>query len=458
MRSDISFKIVFLVALLFMVIISARGQAILPFTYDGGNPGITITGLTQSGLGQDYPTSPKMYFNSQGDYLILNFLGTPGILSFKIRWSQTISATRFPGDFTLLQSNDGITYTTVQLYNSLNGTALTNVTAVNEVFTTLLSTSRYLKWVYTTKSNGYIALGAISLTQGYTSFLNVSANALSGFTYVATNGPSAEYSFVVGGSSLTDNIVITAPADYEISNTTGTAFVATNSITLTQSGGAVSATTIYSRLKKGLAAGNYNENITVSSVNANTGIIACNGTVVPNPTITLTDITDPTLSTVRGIPVSQTLNISGVNLNVDMGLSITGADASLFSLSQYGLAETGGCVPNTFVTITYTPNAVGSNIAYLTTSSLGAMPVIRTLNGISSVVTDLNPSKLSLLISAENGKILFNASAGETVDIFNSTGQTLVRKQAADGLNTIPVASHGFLLVKVGSRIAKVIL
>lgn len=179
---------------------------------------------------------------------------------------------------------------------------------------------------------------------------------------------------------------------------------------------------------------------------------------VSNPTITLTDVTDPTLSTVLGSPVSQTLNVSGVNLSVDLGLSITGTDAGLFSLSQYTVTQTGGNIPNTLVTITYTPTLVGTNTATLMMTSTGAMPVIRTLNGISSIATGLYTTNKSLFVTVENGNILFDANAGENVEIFNSVGQKLVQKQTVEGMNTIPVSTRGVLLVKVGNRVSKVIL
>jgi len=302
------------------------------------------------------------------------------------------------------------------------------------------------------------AYDANSLSSVNTSLLTISPTTLSGFSYVATTGPSAEHSFTVSGSSLTDNVVLTPPADYEISKGTGAAFADTNPITLTQSGGIVPVTTIYSRLKQGLAAGNYNENITVSTVGASTGIVACSGTVIPNPAVTLTDITNPSLITVQGSPVSQTLNVSGVNLNVDLGLAITGVDASLFSLSQYVIAQTSGNVPNTIVTITYSPTLPGTNTAILTMSSTGAAAVIRTLNGVASIATDINIPKTLLALSVENGNVLFNAISGETVEIFNSIGQKLFQKLAVDGINTISITDHGVLLVKVGSRVGKVIL
>jgi len=458
MKSKASVKSVLFVTMLFVVFTYAMGQTTLPFTYDGGNPGTLITGLSQSGLGTDYLLSPKIKFDTQNDYLVLNFSGVPGTLSFKIKWYQGFTASRFPGDFTLQESADGITYSTVQLYNSTNGTALPNGTIITETFSSLLSASRYLKWIYTAKSNGNIAIGAISLTAGNTPTLNVSTNTFTGFSYVCGAGPSAEQSVNVSGSNLMNNISLTPPVDFEISKGSGTLFVATNPVTLIQSEGIVGNTTIYTRLKSGLVSGNYAENITVASLGLNSTTISCSGTVIANPRITLTDITDPTLSTSQGRPVSQTINVSGVNLSVDLGLALSGVDAGLFSLSQYAVTQSGGNVPNTAVTITYTPNTVGSNTAFLTMTSTGAMPVIRTLNGISSLATDVNSPKGSLNLYVDNGNILFKANEGEIVEIYNPIGQRMIQKMTIEGLNIIPVTSHGVLLVKVGNRMGKVII
>jgi len=120
--------------------------------------------------------------------------------------------------------------------------------------------------------------------------INVSPPTLTGFTYVVGSGPSAEQSFTINGSSLTANISIAPPTNYEISTGTGGAFVATNPITLTQGGGIVSNTTIYVRLKAGLSVGSYNaENIAATSTGATPQNVTCSGTVTATPSITLAD-------------------------------------------------------------------------------------------------------------------------------------------------------------------------
>jgi hypothetical protein len=256
MKRSISFNPVFLNIIFLISSMNVRSQATLPFTYDNGKPGLSVNGLTQSGLGSDYATSPKMKFDTTQDYLILNFSGVPGALSFKIEWNQGSSASsRFPGDFILKESVDGITYTTVQLYNATNGTPLKNSVTVTETFTHLFPATRYLKWIYTSKTNGNIGIGAISLDTGINPDLNVSTNVLDGFKYLIGNGPSPEQNFTVGGSSLYENIIITSPTNFEISKGTGNSFIATNPVTLFQTLGTIEGTVVYARLKQGLSVG-----------------------------------------------------------------------------------------------------------------------------------------------------------------------------------------------------------
>jgi hypothetical protein len=109
---------------------------------------------------------------------------------------------------------------------------------------------------------------------------------LSGFFYVVGNGPSNEQTFTASGANLTDDITINAPTNYEIALASGGPF--SNSITLTQTAGTVSATTIYVRLIEGLPVNAYNaELITLSSIGATTQNVSCNGNVV-NPSTPFT--------------------------------------------------------------------------------------------------------------------------------------------------------------------------
>ena len=126
--------------------------ATLPFEFDGGRADIANTvGLTHEGLDSDYSSSPKLKFKNQGSWLILHFNETPGTLTFDIKGNSFAD-----GTFTVQTSEDGETYTDLETYTELSATQ-------SETFNTLGANVRYIKWVYTEKVNGNVALGNIVL-------------------------------------------------------------------------------------------------------------------------------------------------------------------------------------------------------------------------------------------------------------------------------------------------------
>ena len=127
--------------------------ASLPFEFDGGRADINITaGLTQQGLGEDYSALPLLKFDSNGDELVLRINERPGKLSFDIKGNGFSG-----GTFSLQVSSDGKTYTNVKSYTSLN------TTTQSETVNNLDANVRYIKWIYTTKASGNVALGNIKL-------------------------------------------------------------------------------------------------------------------------------------------------------------------------------------------------------------------------------------------------------------------------------------------------------
>jgi len=75
-----------------------------------------------------------------------------------------------------------------------------------------------------------------------------------------------------------------------------------------------------------------------------------------------------------------------------------------------------------------------------------------------SVTTGITNPGIASIISASKGLISLSALAGERVELYNVTGQKLLSQLTVEGLNTIPVAARGVVIVKVGNRISKVIL
>lgn len=73
--------------------------------------------------------------------------------------------------------------------------------------------------------------------------------------------------------------------------------------------------------------------------------------------------------------------------------------------------------------------------------------------------TSLFATKFDTLSTwVSNGKINFNASAGERVEVYNVMGQKALSVLTVDGQNEITVPFKGVAVVKVGNRVGKVIL
>ena len=135
----------------------APTYAELPFSFDGGKEDIEGTdGLYQEGLDTDYGSSPKLKFNTTGDYVLLQFQEEPGTLTFDIKANPSQGS--WAGTFTVLTSSDGISYTEKASYSDIS------TTTVGKTISDLASDVRYIKWVYT-KVTGNVALGNIVLNE-----------------------------------------------------------------------------------------------------------------------------------------------------------------------------------------------------------------------------------------------------------------------------------------------------
>lgn len=99
-------------------------------------------------------------------------------------------------------------------------------------------------------------------------------------TLTYSNGsPVAQY-FTVGGTNLTDDVTVTAPANgkYEVSTSQNSGYG--NSVELSKGNGTLANTNVYIRLKSGLAGGNISaDNISITSTGATSQTISVSGSV-----------------------------------------------------------------------------------------------------------------------------------------------------------------------------------
>ena len=170
-----------------------------------------------------------------------------------------------------------------------------------------------------------------------TPLITVTAN-LNNFEYFEGNGPSASQSFSVEGNNLTNNLAVNAPTNFEISLTENSGY--TTMVTINQTGGIANSTTIYVRMKSGLAVNNYSENVTISSVGATNKTVAVTGDVnatVPQITVTAF-LSDFSYIISNGGPSAEdSFSVSGLFLTSNVTVTApTNFEVSLASGTGFG--------------------------------------------------------------------------------------------------------------------------
>ncbi|MDX1652480.1 MAG: T9SS type A sorting domain-containing protein [Brumimicrobium sp.] len=366
-------------------------------------------------------------FNDQGRSNSVNFAHSADNMTFTAEPSLDFATTEIADASPAWQSNTRtITLTNLNL-------------AVGAVY--------YLSWASDDVSGAgardEIALDNISIT-GLSSFPYISVNpiTLSGFLqYVGT--PSPEQTFEVSGSNLTNDIDLTISGDYEMSLTSGGIF--TNTLTLTQTAGSVSPTTIYVRLNGPAAASPSNGQVNLTSTGATTKIVNLEGEILmPTPNIIVSTNSLTGFTHFTGTPSGeQTFQVSGDNLTADITLTApTNFEISLTSgagfTNSIALTPDGsGSVPLTDIYVRLNgPTANYNQSGDIVASSAGATDETVSLSGVTydytlypigAVTTnDANGVADSLNVFVELRGVVhcidFNAGTGYSFTIIDSQG------------------------------------
>ena len=132
--------------------------ATMPFAYDGNGTGTLPNGLTATGLGT-YSSSPKMKFDGADDNLILKLNAAPVSIIYDIKGNGS-GQTPWAGKFKVQVSADGTEYEDLKVYENNLGDVQTD-TIINNI--TNNTDVRYIKWIYTEKTTGNVALGNIQV-------------------------------------------------------------------------------------------------------------------------------------------------------------------------------------------------------------------------------------------------------------------------------------------------------
>lgn len=234
--------------------------------------------------------------------------------------------------------------------------------------------------------------------------ITATPSSLSGFTYIESSGPSDQQFFSVNGSNLTNDITATAPANFELSKTTGSGFA--DVLTFTQTGGSVASTIVYARMKAGLAPTTYSGNIALSSTDAPTVNIALSGTVTPMPVKPV--ITTPVVQT-GAVGVAYTYQIVASESPTSYALSAGALIAGLSLNTTTGIISgTPTAAGNSTVNITAT-NAAGTSDP--ATIDFTIAKGTQTLTGFEDLTKYLSDPDFTLPATADNSGLVITYSS-----------------------------------------------
>jgi|GEM_PF-913588 len=218
-------------------------------------------------------------------------------------------------------------------------------------------------------------------TSGSTPTVSLSQAALSGFA--ATQGAAGtEQIYAVNGTYLTDDIIVTAPTNFEIS-ADGNLF--SSSLTLPHAIDGTLSKQVHVRIKANAPVGDLTGSITHTSNGAATRTLTVSGKMNPNILVSTTSLNG--FAALQGSAGSaKSYTVSGGNLGGDITITAPSGyelslDNSTFAATRT-LAASGGTVPTTIVYVRMTSSApLGAVAGSITHQSSGVTTQSLSLSG-----------------------------------------------------------------------------
>jgi len=310
---------------------------------------------------------------------------------------------------------------------------------VSDTFTITSNTTLYAQWT--------VAVGAIT----------ASTNALPAMSTIYGSA-SASNTFTVSGTGLSEGILVTPPAGFEVSQTNNSGY---DSTTTVAGSGTIPATTIYVRLATNTPVGTYSGNVACTSAGAGSAFVTIPASTVSQYPLTLTGaatqskladgtttatLTSGTLSsTVNGDVITTDANFPQTNggLNLTVTVTLTGDRATNYSLTLVS--------PSSLTASIYNSPTWLNPVSGLWDTATNW--VFNTIADGSSATADFsqvnlaNDVTVSLATVRTNGNILFgdtatNSAGGWTLDnggdpvntlVFDGTASTVTVTNLAPG-------------------------
>ncbi|MBS1535115.1 MAG: hypothetical protein JST78_08560, partial [Bacteroidetes bacterium] len=423
--------------LLLMNSLVSYGQATLPVfrTAWGSEPtGWTNSGCTQRTSAFACTGSDATTFDTNNDSRVLFFSGTAAQVVFQLKKSSMSGESKL----TVTQSADGVTYSSaIGVYGTATGA--TAITDCGNITIPLLSTTRYIKWVYT-KATGNCDMDEVSVTAP-ASVITGGTTATTAFS--TTYGTaSASKTFAVSGTLLTNPLVATAQTGFEVSRSDVVSYGATASYTAAEANaGGIS---FLVRLKNNATAGNYNtQNAVVlsSSPATNANIVtSSSGNTVSPLGLTITGLTaqDKTFDGNNTATLTGTAVLNGVLFSDDVVLG--GTPSATFSSAAVGtwpVTVTGYTISGTkagnytvsqptVANATINPSQLADQV--ITFPALGSVPYGTV--SVNLLATSDNPGGNPITYVSSNTAVA--TISGNTAVIVGAGTTTITASQAGD--------------------------
>ncbi|MDD2983003.1 MAG: endonuclease [Crocinitomicaceae bacterium] len=383
-------KIIYSALLIVAFQLSGIAQAVLPTTYDFATTTLPANWTSNTGL-DSYAggnPGPSLKLAQTGKFLLIHFASNPGTVTYDIAGNSFA-----PGIFDVLESVDGITFTTVfshgaDIASSGGGTYVAKVQTLN-------AASRYVKFIYTLKTAGNVGLDNVTITP-------------------APAGPEQEInikdgaSTIISGSDLifSSNVGVANPKTMSIENLgtvnllniTSSAITGANASDFVLGTVPTSVTAASSQnftiTFTAAAAGTRNAVLTIGNNDADENpyiinLIGYGNGLASAPTVQATNLTFTDVKTYRFKGAfTPAANVAGYIVLRKNGAPITGAPTNgmtyqrgdivgdaqvVYSGTQTSFYPSNITAGSNFHFAVFTYNGTGSGIAYNTTAPLTAV-------------------------------------------------------------------------------------
>ena len=374
----------------------------------GNSPSLTLTPTSRTGFTYVYTQGPSatQTFQVSGSNLVDTVYVTP------------------PSDYEIAPPPGTAFQTTAIKLNQTKSSTLA-ATTITTRLKTGLGVGSHNQLIAVTSAGAVLKNDTLSGSVSPVATIYNGVSFLSGFSYTQGYGPSGNQKAIIKATSLTADVLVTPPANFEISKDGSTLWQSTGStpgtITLFRNGTTLGSDTIfYVRMKSGLTSagspyGPLNSSILLSTTGATTKSISCTGTVVAtnSPTITASKNTLTgfgylySISPAGGPSAPQSFVVSGASLSTN-SLTVT-IDSTTYEISKF--SNTG--YQSTAITLTGTSSGTTYTVAPTTIYvRLKQGNSARSYNALITLASNSTPSKTVSLVGKVFANPLILASGG----------------------------------------------